>query len=55
MSANVSLSVDEVAVVVVREVTAREATEDVMLERARRVHLLESSLLNCELPLYFYT
>jgi hypothetical protein len=29
-------------------VTAREATDDVMPERARRVHHLESLLLNCE-------
>ncbi len=47
MSASANLSVD-VAAVVVTEVTAREVTADVMLERARRVHHLESSLPNCE-------
>lgn len=49
MSASASLSVDVVAVVVTVVVTVREDTADVMLvERARRAHHLESSLLNCE-------
>lgn len=46
MSANASLSVDVEDVVVEREVTGKEATDDVMPERARRVHRLESLLLN---------
>lgn len=48
MSASASLSVDVAAVVVTEiEVIAREVTADVMLAaRARRVHHLESLLLN---------
>jgi hypothetical protein len=48
VSANASLSVDVEDVVVEREVTVKEVTDDVMPERARRVHHLESLLLNCE-------
>jgi hypothetical protein len=48
VSASASLSVDVEDVVVVREVTVKEATDDVMPERARRVHHLENLLLNCE-------
>ena len=49
MSASASLSVD-VAVVVETVVIVRVDTDAVMLvERARRVHHLESSLLNCEI------
>jgi hypothetical protein len=47
VSASASLSVDVAAVVVI-EVIVKEVTADVMLERGRRVHHLESSLLNCE-------
>ena len=49
-SASASLSVDvEVVAVTGTEVTAREVIEDVMLVvRARKVHHLESSLLNCK-------
>ena len=54
MSASASLLVDVEAVVVVREVTGREVTADVMLAaRARRVHHLESSLPNCEFCLIY--
>jgi hypothetical protein len=48
VSANASLSVDVEDAVVEREVTVKEVTDDVMPERARRVHHLESLLLNCE-------
>jgi hypothetical protein len=48
VSANASLSVDAEDVVEEREVTVKEATDDVMPERARRAHHLESLLLNCE-------
>lgn len=37
------------------EVTVRVVTEDVMLERARRVVLLASLLLSCEFPLISFT
>jgi hypothetical protein len=47
-SASASLSVDVEDVVVEREVTVKEVIDDVMPERARRVHHLESLLLNCE-------
>ena len=51
MSASASLSVDVVDVAVETVATAREDTDVVTLvERARRVHHLESSLLNCESP-----
>jgi len=51
VSASASLSVDVAAVVVTVVEIVREDTADVMLvERARRVHHLESSLLNCEFP-----
>ena len=55
MSASASLSVDGVAVVVTEiEVTVREVTADVMLAaRARMVHHLESSPLNCEFYLIY--
>ena len=54
MSASASHSVDVVAVVVTEtEVTVKEDTADVMLVRARRVHHLESSLLNCEFTLIY--
>jgi len=46
VSASASLSVDVAAVVVEREVIVREVTDVVMLERAKKVHHLESSLLN---------
>lgn len=47
MSVSASLSVDVAAAVVTEiVVTVREVTADVMLARARRVHHLESSLLN---------
>jgi len=52
VSASASLSVDAAAaeetVTVVETVVT---TADVMLARARRVHHLESSLLNCEYTL----
>jgi hypothetical protein len=50
VSASASLSEDVAAVVVTEiEVIVREVTADVMLAaRARRVHHLESLLLNCE-------
>ena len=47
-SASASLSVDVEDVVVEREVTVKEVIDDVMPERARRVHHLESLLLNCQ-------
>jgi hypothetical protein len=47
-SVSASLSVDVEDVVVEREVTVKEVIDDVMPERARRVHHLESLLLNCE-------
>ena len=56
MSANASLSVDVVAVVVIEiEATVREVTADVMLARARRVHHLESLLLNCKFMISYTT
>ena len=52
MSASASLLVD-VGDAVVTVVIAREGTDVVTLvERARRVHHLESSLLNCETCLF---
>jgi hypothetical protein len=50
VSVSGSLSVDVVAAVVTG--IAREATEDGMPERARKVHHLGNSLLNCEFPVY---
>jgi hypothetical protein len=48
VSASASLSAAVAAVAVEREVIVKEVTEDVMLERARRVHHPESLLLNCK-------
>jgi hypothetical protein len=53
VSVNASLSADVVDVVE-REVTVREVTEDVMLEKARRVHRPVNSLLNCKSPFHHY-